>query len=478
MKKRLLILMTSLLTLTSCSKTEKKENSSDITDTTTSDENNISDPENDVITLNYLAPDSMSDSEKKLIEEFNAADNGYNIKLVSYNDMYEYTPVDGDSDYVGNPTDESIRNVRITMLQAISSGEIDIISSNAVDPSTFDIFMSNDAFSDLYDFMENDPEINTSTLNSSVLKACETDGKLFSYPLMYGIKTLAGYPEYAGTKENITIDEFIELWEAMPEGSTICGSNTQRYVYMNVLREQFGSFIDYKKGKASFDSPEFIKLLEFCGSFYPDNGYKPEPDHYTIDLASNVYLNSFKDFHDVFHDYNNKDHDITFIGYPSDCGMNSFITTEYHGVAINSKASSKKQQGAWEYIKLLSGEKAQYDLCVYEDANLGNKIAQHGYPVNNTAFDKVSEEHMNGKLDMDSYTVGGVPVEPEAITSPELERLKNYIASINHLYKALDRDLFEMLEEETLLYFNGAQSAEQTAKMLQNRAEIYVSELQ
>ena len=464
--------------LTSCSKKEVKESESDITSTTTSGENNISEPESNDITLNYLGPAVMSASEKQLIEEFNAADNGYKINLVSYNDMYEYTPIDGATDFAGNPTDESIKNVKITMLQAINYGEIDMISSKAVDPSTFNIFMSKGAFSDLYAFMENDLEINTSTLNASVLKACETDGELFFYPLMYGIKTLVGDPEYAGTKENVTTDEFIELWENMPEGSTICGNNTQRYVYMYILREQFGAFVDYKKGKASFDSPEFIKLLEFCGTFYPETGYKPEPDHYTKDLATNVNLYSFRDFHNLFHDYNNTDHEVTFIGYPSDCGMNSFITVQYPGFAINSKASSKKQQGAWEYLKLLSGEKAQYDLCVYVDENLSNKIAQHGYPVNNAAFDKVAEDHMNGKVDMEPYTVGSVPVEPEAINSAELERLKNYIAGINHLYKELDRALFEMLEEEALLYFNGEQSAKQTAEMLQNRASIYVSELQ
>lgn len=481
MKKQIFLLtMASFMALTSCSKTEKKENVSDITSTTTSGENIVLETktESDDITLNYLAPYSMSDPEKKLIEEFNAADNGYKIKLVSYQDMYEYTPAEGDQDYISNPTEESVRNVKITMLQAINCGEIDMVSSYSVDPTTFNIFMSNGAFSDLYDFMESDPEINTSTLNSSVLKACEADGRLYSYPLMYGIKTLAGESEYVGTKENVTIDEFIELWEAMPEGSMICGHDTQNYVYMNILREQLGSFINYKKGKASFDSPEFIRILEFCGTFYPENGEYHELDYMSPNMATNVYLDSFKDFHDVFHDsYHTTEHEMTFIGYPSDCGKNSFITTQYHGISINSKSSSKKQQGAWEYLKLLSCEKAQYDLCVYYDENYRH-ITQHGYPLNNAAFDKVAEDHMNGKVDMDPYTVGGEPVEPEAITPDELERLKNYIADTNHLYKELDRDLWELLEEEALLYFNGAQSAEQTAKMLQNRAEIYVSELQ
>ena len=481
MKKRLLILMTSLFALTSCSSVsstvrDSVQNTNNINETE-SDTNIESESED--ITLTYLASSQMFDAEAKLIEDFNAADNGYKIKLVSYDDMYEYTSLEGDPDFIGNPTDDSVRNVRISMMQAISSGKIDIISSNAVDISTFNIFMEQGAFIDLYDFMTNDPEINTSTLDAHILEAYETNGKLYCCPMLYGFSTLYGFPEYVGTKENVSIDEFIELWENMPEGSTICGANTQRYIYNYVLREQFGSFVDYKTGKASFDSPEFIKLLEFCGSFYPDNGEKQTADYDSVNMALPGAAHTFHGFASLCRDqYSpNEDHEVTFIGYPSDCGRNAFLTSVYANLAINSQTSAKKQKGAWEYIRLLSSEDYQYDLGTFYDKDMDRTI-QKGFPINHVAYDRILEDHMSGKIDGGSYTASGVAYEAEIITTEEAERLKKYVNSINAIDNPLDSDLSEMLEEETLLYFNDAQSAEQTAKMLQNRAEIYISELQ
>lgn len=482
MKKQIFPLLTaSLLALTSCSSvgSTKKDVSQTENNTNEAESNTDTESESGDITLTYLASSQIFDAEAKLIEDFNAADNGYKIEVISYSDMYEYTPLEGDPDFIGNPTDDSVRNVRISMMQAISSGKIDIISSDAVDISTFNIFMEQGAFVDLYDFMENDPEINTSTLDAHVLETYETNGKLYCYPMLYGFRTLYGFPEYVGTKENVSIDEFIELWENMPEGSKICGNDTQRYIYYDVLREQFGSFVDYKTGKVTFDSPEFIRLLEFCGSFYPDNGEKQMPDYDSVNMALASGAGSFSSFAYLCRDSHslNEDHEVTFIGYPSDCGRNAFLTSEYANLAINSQTSAKKQKGAWEYIRLLSSEEYQYDLGTFYDKDMDRTI-QKGFPINHAAYDRILEDHMSGKIDGGSYTASGVAYEAKIITPEEAERLKKYINSINAIDNPLDSDLSEMLEEETLLYFNGAQSAEQTAKMLQNRAEIYISELQ
>ena len=473
--------MASFMILTSCSSVSSTVKNSDETTNNINEVESNTDIESESgdITLTYLASSQIFDAEAKLIEDFNAADNGYKIEVISYSDMYEYTPLEGDPDFIGNPTDDSVRSVRISMMQAISSGKIDIISNGAVDVSTFNIFMGQGAFVDLYDFMENDPEINTSTLDAHILEAYETNGKLYCYPMLYGFRTLFGFPEYVGTKENLSVDEFIELWDNMPEGSTICGANTQKYIYNHVLREQFGSFVDYKTGKVTFDSPEFIRLLEFCGSFYPDNEEKQMPDYDAVNMALASGASSFSSFAQLCRDpySTNEDHDVTFIGYPSDCGRNAFLTSKYSNLAINSQTSVKKQKGAWEYIRLLSSEEYQYDLGTFYDKDM-DRTTQQGFPINHAAYDRILEDHMNRKIDGGSYTASGVAYELEIITPEEAERLKKYVNNINAIDNPLDSDLSEMLAEETLLYFNGAQSVEQTAMMLQNRAEIYISELQ
>ena len=93
--------------------------------------------------------------------------------------------------------------------------------------------------------------------------------------MLYGFSTLYGFPEYVGTKENVSIDEFIELWENMPEGSTICGANTQRYIYNYVLREQFGSFAHgvfgrslHLRANVGSESPSAVERANMGSEFH------------------------------------------------------------------------------------------------------------------------------------------------------------------------------------------------------------------
>lgn len=76
--------------------------------------------------------------------------------------------------------------------------------------SNYQILQNKGAFVDLYSFMENDPEVNTDTLDTHVLEVNEIDGKLYTLPDFYHINTLQGESKYVGTKENWTFDEFEE----------------------------------------------------------------------------------------------------------------------------------------------------------------------------------------------------------------------------------------------------------------------------
>lgn len=61
--------------------------------------------------------------------------------------------------------------------------------------------------------MEQDAEVNRSTLNDRILQLNETDGKLYRLPTFYGVETLIGEAKYVGSKENWTVDEFISQWK-------------------------------------------------------------------------------------------------------------------------------------------------------------------------------------------------------------------------------------------------------------------------
>lgn len=479
MKKQILIMSTAfLLVLTSCSSKSSIETKSgqSLQDESTvenieTDNDNNNKKKTD-ITLTYAATTNMSSAEKNLISEFNMADNGYRINVKTYEDNLKQI---GEADESGLSmfSQDSINARNIEIMNDIINGEIDIISDRAFGTDLFENLMGKGAFVDLYPFMEKDDEINSSTLNTHVLELHETDGKLYMMPYLFSIDTLYGKTEYVGTKENQTLDEFIANWESMPEGSMICGSDTKMYVYMEVLRNQMFSFVDYANAEVSFDSPEFIKLLEFCNSFYNDDGDYHEPAWNAVNMVERARFCGFDAFHLCV-----RNDDVTFVGYPSENGTGSYIDSTGYRLAISSAVSKERQKGAWEFIKMYAGK--EYQTSVWCDPDEKSMFyGEKGFPVNMDAYNEAAKRTMNGEYFSDVRSFSGVEENVGNITEEELNRCTEYINNVKSIATVIDRDiLFDVIESEIYAYFDGAQSAKTTAEMLQNRLSIYVSESQ
>jgi hypothetical protein len=254
----------------------------------------------DVITLTYATKGSLSVEESTLVKSFNEADNGYRIELKDYSSYLKNDQeAGGDNmpDGSGVYTEESISSMKIQLMQDFINGEVDIVSDKVIGGTNFETLVNIGAFADLYPFMENDSEVNTSTLNRHILSLHEKDGQLNMLPYYYKIDTLYGLSKYVGDKENWTFDEFQNCWDNMPEGSTIGNNSTKEYVYFTVLRQQLSSFVSYIDGTASFNSPEFINLLKFCNTFDDTTEYQSEKDWNAASMVNHTLFYGFNSFH-------------------------------------------------------------------------------------------------------------------------------------------------------------------------------------
>lgn len=197
------------------------------------------------------------------IEEFNALDNGYRVEIKRYGN--EFDPFDDTVDL----STESYASGDFEIIQdIINSDKIDIVCNNSFfNECNYKILQNKECFVDLYSFMENDSEVNETTLNNHILNVNEINGKLYTLPTFYAINTLVGDAQYVGDKENWTIDEFISYWNKMPDSATIAGATAKENVYRSLLQFNLSSFIDYDNAAVHFDSPEFKGMLEFCNSF-------------------------------------------------------------------------------------------------------------------------------------------------------------------------------------------------------------------
>ena len=58
----------------------------------------------------------------------------------------------------------------------------------------------------------------------------------------------------------------------------------------------------------------------------------------------------------------------------------------------------------------------------------------------------------------------------------DVEKFREYIESIERWEVSLDRSLWEIINEEIMAYFKGEKTLDETVDIIQNRAQIWVSE--
>ncbi|MDE5854988.1 MAG: hypothetical protein K2H19_08015, partial [Ruminococcus sp.] len=266
---------------------------------------------------------------------------------------------------------------------------------------------------------------------------------------------------------------FVSHWEQMPDGSTIAGHTEKFYVYINILRNTLEEFVDYKNGTASFDSPEFIELLEFCNSFdYAERGIKGDTDFNSPNFVTPHPILGIWNFHQFI-----KETD-TLVGYPSSDGTGAYIDTSHsYNFAINKSSSAEKQEGAWNFIRRFADEEYQTSEYVYYDDS-GKEAFYHdeaGIPINDNVFEKMSKEIMDGKIYSSIISSQGQEYDIGLPTQEEYNRLVKYISNVKRK-KIIDNSLWRIIDDDIDAYFKGEKTIEETVEIIQNRVSIMVSE--
>lgn len=410
-----------------------------------------------VITMAISRQDDGTPEMKSVIKKFNEMDNGYRIEIKNY---FEYYESDQDVDANGGVKMEGFFKADFQLqMDVIQGGVVDIVPVDAfMYTGRFDVLEQKGAFIDLNPFLEQDEEINRTTLNSHILDLAERDGKLYSLPIFYRIETIIGRSDYVGTKENWTFDELLDHWDKMPEGTTFNYSTSNTGVYRCILRNNIGRFLDYENACCYFDSPNFVRLLEFCNTFPPEDPNKLNPSEDTINFVSDTIFESLSMFHRQLQD--EQGYANTLVGYPSEDGSGAFISLiNRYGICM--KSSLEVQEGAWQFFKILADEEYQQKMCDSYDTFL---------TTNNEIQDRWAQELISGQGHEKELIESGQP------TQADYEKLKAYVNSINHVNDTLDSDLQTIIDDELSIMFEGRQTPQQTADAIQNRASIYVSE--
>jgi ABC-type glycerol-3-phosphate transport system substrate-binding protein len=432
-----------------------------------------------VITVGVMYADSNITYK---ITQFNKSQDEYRVKIKDYS---EYDDYDSESGTYLSTSAGQLRN--------------DIITGNAPDVicvddySVIDSFSSKGTFVDLYSFMENDSELTKDMFLPNILTALEKDGKLYSLAYSFGVDTFAAKTKFVPQdKQNWTIDDMIEICSNLPDDMAVFQSlSTKIDVFNNLWYSMSSQYIDYENATCSFDSPDFIKFLEFCNTFEDEDetyDFENMTDeewtayYYNIEgrcrndeaLLDYAYIDNVRSYAQIKQAIFNGE-DITFVGTPSDDGQGAKIRFMSGEFAILSDSGCK--EGAWEFIKSFFTDEYQ-ETVISNEQNMSPLVEY---------FDKGAESAMekpyyidgNGEKVEYDYTYGfynGDNIVIDPLTQEEVDFITDYIKSITVVSGSYNYDINSICSEEVQAYFNGEKTAEETAGIIQNRVSILISE--
>ena len=408
----------------------------------------------EIANLKIITVDSSFSSE--IVNKFNSSQSDYRIKVVPYGDE---------------------KSENFNYKDYSQQFKLDIISGNAPDvigAPTYDTYINlqkKGAFADLYEFIDNDSEISRKSFMANYLRAMEnSDGTLCALSQNFDIKTLVTKTE-VNDKENWTFDEMISLYDDPPASSSHLYEYDTKEEMLELMLSPMSDLIDYDKAECNFESPEFIKMLEFCNRFVsevdmPDKMNDPEGHqmfYYNkfMRMKNNEILTEPLEFglpssFTMIKYLQGDGSELTFAGFPSNNGKGGKLKPG-NLICMNSKCENK--QGAWEFIK----------FCITDEESDINNYEEDSIPVIEKNFDKLIEKDANTH-----HSASGN--EFPSPTKEEQESIKNYILTCDSLECELDEDIYDICLEEAQAYWNGEISSETAAEHIQNRVSILISE--
>jgi ABC-type glycerol-3-phosphate transport system substrate-binding protein len=190
-------------------------------------------------------------------------------------------------------------------------------------------------------------------------------------------------------------------------------------------------------GTCDFENQDFYDLLTLCRDYFPaEIGENYDPEEALIQGYGTA--GSLSEFMSEAM----SDPDWVHLGYPGTGGSVTVIFYEEMSIC----ALGSQQEGAWQFLRSVLG----YD---FQSSKFGFQ------PVRQDAFQDL----------LDWY------VSCADLTQDQAQTIRDLVYSATNL-RHYDSVAIPIVLEEAAAFFSGDKSAQETAKIIQNRMEIYLGE--
>lgn len=401
---------------------------------------------------------------ERAIVDFNKSNTKYKVVYKCYYDF--------DAEWTETLYNDTIKAMNMDL---VSDNPPDIIDLSSINISTL---ADKGVLEDLYPYLEESTVLKKTDFVPSVLKAYTLNDMLVTIPSSFSINSLIAKKSLVGDVESCTIEDLMDLSAKYPDAELMRYA-TKGSVLSQFLMYNTKAFVDYQEGTCYFDSPEFIKILEFANTFDENLSYGGD---YPTQLRENKILLGSLDIYDVvsYQMYTMMmEEPVTCIGYPTIDGSRGIYLRGNDIYAITSKSAHK--EGAWAFIEYFLSD-CQDSMYINGLSAKADKLEEQFKEAMTPEYKKDSKgeyiKDENGELieiPKSTWTYDSWETEIYAATQEEVDEIKELVNAAK-LYDMNDEEILAIVSEEVAPYFKGQKSAQDVAKVIQSRVSIFVSE--
>lgn len=391
-----------------------------------------------------LAGTYISDKVMQRVVEFNRSNEQYRIVVKN---VEEYD------------SDETLAAGIAEITNGIFSGDMpDILVTDGLPAENY---AARGLLADIGEFIEKDAELSRTDFLQNVFDAYSMDGKLYFVIPCFSVGTMIGASSTVGDRISWTFSDAMQLLASLPKGTNLI-PGASRSSFLRTMMTYCGSgFIDIGTARCNFKSRNFLDMIEYAKSL-PE---KLDADSYGEDYRRN-YESQYKEGRTILagisiSSFNNINYyvnglfgeEASYVGFPMEDDSGSYIKT---GESYAISAHSACPEGAWEFLRYYLTDEYQSGIDIY-------------LPVQRKYFLGNSEAALEISQ---TFHIGGESVTPEPMTEEQLAKLVDFILSVDRRYYDND-EISNIVDEEMGSFFSGDKTAQETAEIIQRRAQIY-----
>lgn len=397
----------------------------------------------------------LMDSDKVLlaaVDKYNKVNQNVKIEAKVFSDVQEFKNKNSTELLAGNGPDIIVN--RLDLLNNINK------------------VMSNGVFYDINQLIAKDKDFKLSDYNEKILDYGVYGGKRYIIPINYINSGFLTTKEIL-VKNCIKLDENEWTWknvaDKMKKFITDSKSEGKYFIdnlsFTQVLASSGNPFIDYEKKKTSYNSKEFAEILNLYKDIYPAICPSSILSKYSntdllkegiVVMLNYTGIDSPESLNAAYNVISLIQQEAKIFAFPTWNKGDVSTVWPYYLVGINVKCENSKD--AFQYIKLILSDEFQQQTGKYD-------VSSNWYtPVSESAY------NLDKSFCLSNTAHGNIPLTEQLAS--QMDKIRANIGQ-GKLYES---EIYKIIEEELPKFLNGSKSAEETAKIIDDRITIYINE--